>query len=312
MNHLVQLIPFLGILVIFGLFYLVTQTLIIQNKRKKRKTPFVGNFLRSPGESLRKQLEENNLDLDVNLISTFFLPLFLYSAILSQAYFTAQSPSFFVIAILVLTTGIFEAYFIFKLVQIFNRRRKFRLGYEGELAVGQELNQLLRDGHYVYHDFPADKFNIDHIIVGPAGVYAVETKARQKPATGNGQADARVVYDGKKIQFPDWWETKPLKQAQIQAKWLSRWLGSAVGAPIEVRPVVALPGWFVDRSNSNGLPVINPKNIRSILKSSKNAPLDKRTIARVVHQIDNRCRDVRPGASEGLAGQPGLPNTSGA
>lgn len=113
-----------------------------------------------------------------------------------------------------------------------NRRRKFRLGYEGELAVGQELNQLLREGYEVYHDFPADKFNIDHIIIGPAGVYAVETKTRQKPTTGSGQSDAKVVYDGQKLKFPDWVETKPLAQVRRQAQWLSKWLSSAVGNSI--------------------------------------------------------------------------------
>ena len=86
----------------------------------------------------------------------------------------------------ILLVALFETYFIIKLLRLLNRRRKFRLGYEGELAVGQELNQLLREGYEVYHDFPADKFNIDHIIIGPAGVYAVETKARQKPTTGKG------------------------------------------------------------------------------------------------------------------------------
>ena len=47
----------------------------------------------------------------------------------------------------------------------------------------------------------ADKFNIDHVIIGPAGVYAVETKARRKPETGKGRSDARVVYDGTKTSI---------------------------------------------------------------------------------------------------------------
>jgi hypothetical protein len=192
------------------------------------------------------------------------------------------------------------------LVKLFNKRRKFRLGYEGELAVGQELNQLLRDGYEVYHDFPAEKFNIDHIIVGPAGVFAVETKARQKPTTGNGRSDAKVVYDGQKLHFPDWAETEPLEQARRQAQWLSKWLSSAVGESIATKPVIALPGWFVERTSSNGFPVINPKQFRSILKPKNVKALDGSMITRIVHQIDQRCRDVHPRGSEGLGGKPGL------
>ena len=51
-------------------------------------------------------------------------------------------------------------------MKLLHERRAVRLGYEGELAVGQELEQFRHDGYYVYHDFPADTFSIDHIVVG--------------------------------------------------------------------------------------------------------------------------------------------------
>ncbi len=86
---------------------------------------------------------------------------------------------------------------------MFNKRRRYRLGYEGEIAVGQELNQLMRDGFYVYHDFFVDKFNIDHIVVGPSGVFAVETKARSKPTSDSPVPDYKVKYNGKCLQFPN-------------------------------------------------------------------------------------------------------------
>jgi hypothetical protein len=37
-----------------------------------------------------------------------------------------------------------------------------RTGYDAELAVGQELDRLMRQGTIVFHDFPADGFNLDH------------------------------------------------------------------------------------------------------------------------------------------------------
>ena len=66
--------------------------------------------------------------------------------------------------------------FLFRSYYRLKKRRNLRLGYEGEIAVGQELNQLMLQGKHVYHDFPADKFNIDHIVVGRSGIFAVETK----------------------------------------------------------------------------------------------------------------------------------------
>jgi len=287
------------------------KVLIFNNKLKNRRSPFTGNFLRSPGESLRGQLEDLNENLIAYILSAFFLPLFFYSGIISQAYFSGAAFSASSIWLLILIAAAFEAHFIYRLVLLLNRRRNFRLGYEGEIAVGQELNQLLRDGYYVYHDFPTEKFNIDHIVVGPTGVYAVETKARQKPTTSDKSSDAKVIYDGQRLQFPDWVETKPLEQARNQAKWFSRWLSSAVGDSIHVQPVVTLPGWFVERKSSNSLSVINPKQFRSILKPDKGNALDESMISRIIHQIDQRCRDIQPRASEGLGGKPSLNKKAG-
>ncbi|MBT8368040.1 MAG: hypothetical protein KJP23_25380, partial [Deltaproteobacteria bacterium] len=147
MNHLAQLIPALGILIVYGLLYLVTKVMVTYYKLKKRRSPFVGNFLRSPGESIRKQLEDLSDDIIVYLIYAMFLPLVFYSGVLSQAYFGNRTPSLLFILIVIMLAALFEAYFVFKLVQLINRRRQFRLGYEGELAVGQEINQLLREGY---------------------------------------------------------------------------------------------------------------------------------------------------------------------
>ncbi len=164
------------------------------------------------------------------------------------------------------------------------------------MAAGQELNNLMRNGYYIYHDFVAGKFNIDHVIVGPSGVYAVETKARTKPITGNGKFDAEVLYDGKSLKFPNWMESKPIQQAVAEADWLMNWLSSAVGERVNVFPVVTLPGWYVKRTSSGGIPVINPKQIYSVIKQRNGPPLPDSMIQRIVHQLDQRCRDMEPKA----------------
>ena len=67
------------------------------------------------------------------------------------------------------------------------------------MAAGQEPNSLTEAGYRVYHDLPAEGFNIDHVAVGRNGVFAMETKGRSKPAKGN----VTVVYDGRTLRFPD-------------------------------------------------------------------------------------------------------------
>lgn len=53
-------------------------------------------------------------------------------------------------------------------------------GARAERSVGEELNELRREGFILMHDVEqAGEGNIDHIVSGPTGVYMVETKARR-------------------------------------------------------------------------------------------------------------------------------------
>ena len=102
--------------------------------------------------------------------------------------------------------------------------------------------------------------------------------------------------DGQRLKFPAWSETKPLMQAVSQAEWLGKWLSSAVGESLRVEPVLTLPGWFVRRTGPNGILVLNPKNLRPVLKNRRGATLSDSLVKRIVHQLDRRCRDVEPKA----------------
>ena len=179
-----------------------------------------------------------------------------------------------------------------------------RLSYDGETAVGQELNRLMLEGNYVYHDFPADNFNIDHIVVGRSGIFAVETHARSKPSNGNRREDATVEYNGKMLNFPDRDDFKIIEQAEEQASWLSKWISSAIGEEVAARAIVALPGWFVKRTSADGISVVNPRQFPSLFKHIKPRTLTDDTISRIVEQLEQKCRDVVPGSKAQAEEQP--------
>lgn len=297
------LIPLAGLFIILGLLTLTIYLLKIYYRRKMRRTPFTEKFLRAAGQSLTEKLDEINDDLTEYLAWLLCLPFALYSYFITILYYEkrpltlASMMPYIIIGILAV------AFILFRLVRLFNLRRITRLGYEGEVATGQELNRMMLQEYHVYHDFICDNFNIDHIVVGRAGVFAVETKGRAKPLSGNKTADAKVRYDGKTLHFPEWKETEPLAQARRQAIWLERWLESATGEKTPVRPVLALPGWFVERISSEGIPVINPKQFKSITKPFGGMILDDRRIKSIVHQIDQRCRNIESKAVKGLGGK---------
>lgn len=180
-----------------------------------------------------------------------------------------------------------------KTYRMVKHRNVLRLGYECELAVGQDLSELIRHGFKVYHDFPADGFNIDHITVGPAGVFAIETKGRAKQLNAE-KENWKLSFDGETLQFPSWAERKPIEQARRQAVWLSKWLGAATGSPQQVFPVLAIPGWFITRTKPSDLKIYNGKGSDFLAKGQR--ILSDERIQNIAFQIDRKCRDVKPGS----------------
>jgi hypothetical protein len=188
----------------------------------------------------------------------------------------------------------FIACMLRKLLKAGTRLDHLKAGYDAEVAVGQELDQLMRQGAATFHDLPAEQFNIDHVVVAAKGVFAIETKGFTKPNQGRGKADATVAYDGELLRFPHWTTEEPLDQAERQAAWLAKWLSSAVGSPVLVLPVVALPGWFVERTGRGRVRVFSGKELAGLLKSRGAQALTAQDLQRIAHQVEQRCRTVTP------------------
>jgi hypothetical protein len=182
-----------------------------------------------------------------------------------------------------------------QVVRAVKRLRNINLGLDAEAAVGQELNCLMLDGFRVFHDVRGDgPYNVDHVVVGPQGVFAIETKGRAKPLRGEAGDAHRVEYDGSKLRFPGWTEAGPLEQAKRNAEWLRKWLSSAVGTDVDVRPVLMLPGWYIERTKPPGIAVLNGVNCRAFFTKARGQALNEQLVRQVVHQLDARCRDIGP------------------
>ncbi len=259
---------------------------------KGKRSPLTRSLLRSPGQSLHAQIADLNDKVDLYLFVIIFGPMMFYTV--SIGFTRDASPSyrqnqFFILAI----CGTVLLFFSYRLWKVLKRRASYILGLDGELYVGQELNNLMLHGYRVFHDFPAEKFNIDHVVVGPKGVFAVETKGRMKRRVKGGGDAVKITYDGTALRFPGWSERKPVEQAKSNASWLAQWLSSAVGEHVAVRPVLAIPGWFLIKESPDNLLLFNGKN-PEILMNAVDGSLNTQLITRIAHQLEQRCRDVEP------------------
>lgn len=261
---------------------------------KKTRSPLTQDLLRSPGESVRKEWMNAYDEFANSLLMISFFPSMMLAAHVVNVHYLGAADSFISrlsIGIIVLSVVVF---FAIRVIKIKRLADNYRLGYEAEVAVGQELNQLYKSGFEVFHDFPANNFNIDHIVVGPTGVFSIETKGRSKPIRGKGSQDARVVFEGGRLNFPTWTETDPIDQAKRQSQWLSQWLNKAIGEQVLVTPVLVLPGWFVEQKSKADFVLYNGKNPQKIFPKLYKEKLDGKKIAQISHQLESRCRDVKP------------------
>jgi len=289
-----KILPLLvvGIPAISMFIFIVIVIRVFFFKNRNRKNPLTENLFRSPGQTLLNQITDLQFKSMEIVFFWCFIPILVY-AIFLNAILAQKS---LVLFLMILVTIIASLYGALRTYAALKRLADLRLAYDGELSVGQELNDLMFDGFRVFHDIKAKDFNIDHAIVGSSGVFAIETKTRSKRLDAKGADSVEVLYDGDSINFPHWKDTEILEQAKGNAQWLSEKLTEAVGEEVKVFPAVAIPGWFIIKTTKKYGPVVyNGKNPKAIFpKCGQNKPLAEDKIQRIAYQIEQLCRNVEP------------------
>ncbi len=152
---------------------------------------------------------------------TAFLAVF--AAGFSVAIFFAASMCWGTVLLVLALAGL--AYSLSKGIR---RVERFFKGARGEERVSLILRSL-PDHYHVFNDFLAGRSHIDHVVVGPAGVFSVETKNWRGVVTVE---EGHVLLDG---QLPN---RSPLTQAIREASLVKAALAKA-GWMGEVTPVLA-------------------------------------------------------------------------
>lgn len=259
----------------------------------KRRTPLTNKILNLPGEQLRKDLAR--LDDGYNEASALAItigPIVLSAWLLTRLKNVDWSQVRLGVgdwSILGVGVAILLGCSV-RMVQVARERRKVKDGLEAELAVAQSLSQLQLSGALVFHDFPCGRFNIDHIVIGRSVVFAVETKSRRKSGSG-GAGSAKITYDGEWLTYANGIrERAPIEQARRQAAWLSDFIGSGVGEPVRVVPLVALPGWYVESVPGSRPDVLasNCHNPAFMMGDRFGQPMSEQLRMRIAHVLRER------------------------
>jgi len=248
----------MGNLLLIGAFALSVVMMIVGvaglkvwRRREARRSPLHGRKLTNlPGQQLIARVNEHGDNLLLaGLVMYLSFPMMLFAWATTRVQWERVrfgiAEWIFVIGAL----GLF-AYGMRSFVRHWDARNKARDGLIAEQMTGQLLNRLIGPNCIVAHDLPCDGFNIDHIVIAPRAVYAVETKSFRKPRDSTDDSHYKVTYDGIALRFPDWKDDAPITQARRQAQWLARHLRESLGREVPVVPAVALPGWWIERTDA--------------------------------------------------------------
>jgi hypothetical protein len=257
--------------------------------RDGRRSPIEGRVIYGPGEQLRKRADDHGDEIMGAMAVMFFLgPYFLAFWALRRvdlAKVTVGLGDYIIIAaFLVVTTGM-----VWRIFKHGKERRRAIAGLKAELYTAQELNRLMGLGCTVLHDVPAENFNLDHVVIGPRAVYAVETKSVRKPRATSAKDHFKVTYDGQCLRFPDFNDSKRLQQTKRQADWLANYLRQATGKQVPVVPALALPGWWIEvgiSSATSDVRVFNPAGRGAHFMADRTAPaVDSGTVALITQAL---------------------------
>lgn len=229
--------------------------------RDGRTLPISAKLIHGPGEQLRQKIGEVEDSLGSGVAAILFVgPAMLASWAISRLDLAHARLGFSGWVFLVVGAA-FLIYQIRSIVQLGIDRRHLLEGLIAEQFTAQELNHLAGYGCLIFHDVPADGFNIDHVVIGPAAVYAIETKSRRKPKQDPAGGHYKVAFDGKGLRFPDHASKDPVDQARRQAGWLAKEIQKVTSKAVPVVGALSLPGWWIDYgkgSSGADVKVFNP------------------------------------------------------
>ncbi|MCT8871321.1 nuclease-related domain-containing protein [Shewanella xiamenensis] len=254
---------------------------------------------RIPAYGLQQQIQDLQLDLIGSMMMGLMIVCFPFAVSSIQAHIAiGKFPWVYAL------TGLMGlTYCSFKTWKNFSKLTKLRLGHTAEIATANELIGLQALGYQVFHDVQADGFNIDHLVIGKNGVFAIETKGRHKrnkdlrQTNGNGGGSGsssgkkgyEVFYKDGCLNFPSWTETKPIEQAQRQAQWVSQWLTKATGSPVAATPALVFPGWYVTSQSKPPFPILNHKQLVGTIPKLKTQDLTQQQVDTIIYQVAQRC-----------------------
>jgi hypothetical protein len=172
------------------------------------------------------------------------------------------------------------------LMQIINRKANHTIkrAKDAERGAAAEEKVALRltdlpEGYFGFHDLSFNGFNVDHLVLGPAGIFVVETKSHPGTVDANGET---LLLNGKPPR------KNFLNQTWSQTKSMQEYLWKMTSKEWKIKPVLCFTNAYVKvRRPVKGVEVVSLKYLNTFL-GRQSANLEHADIQHVLRVLKFR------------------------
>ncbi|GHB32090.1 nuclease-related domain-containing protein [Salinicola rhizosphaerae] len=259
------------------------------------RSPHDGEPIREIAQAHRDRLEKARMVffLDATLAPTLTLMPLVYG--MGRILF-AEEQSWLEWSLYGVVSTLLAMLFCFLILRDVQRMRRLTRSLACELAVGQTLDHLMRPlakPYFVFHDYPADSYTIDNVLVTPQGVFVIQTMARDFPLDLEGRPNNVVSVEHERLRFPGWSEREVLRKVRLSTVWLRQWLTRHARLSVPVRGILVLPGWSIDdetgaKAETRDVCVVDGADLSLQLGDASDEAIDDATRQQLVEALDKR------------------------
>lgn len=237
------------------LFLLVAKFWCAVSRSVGHATTFADSIMHEAAQRFRDELDRLSSSQSIYLGGGLvFTMLFAAAYVLRAEQLFVGYPNwqlYIQLGFLLMVMG-FAAYQLIKTV-IAKRHVKFLR--DANVAIGHQLHQISSGATQIFHDVETRAGIVDHVLIGQAGLYAVNVVARRV------RGAAGVKLRGNALQFSGGRREEPIIDIAARARRLEKEFSDLLGHRVRVRSVIAAPGWEIVEQNNEDHLLVNERNI---------------------------------------------------
>jgi len=236
-------------------FLLIAKTWNVVNRTIASTPSFSDRIMREAAQRFRDELDRLSCSQSTYLSGALvFVMLFVASYLLQAKLLFAGYPSWQIylqLGFLSLVSG----YAAYRLCKTTLARHQLRFLRDANIAIGHQLQQLSAQGTRVFHDIETTAGIVDHVIIGPKGLHAINVIACRSVK----RAHARLRDNS--IEYSSGKADSSIVDIAAKTARLQKEFRQLLGHKVRVRSVIAVPGWDIGEQSSDEHLLVNERTI---------------------------------------------------